>query len=232
MVASTVGSAIAAFVATNLDDLVILMLLFAAVSKPGSPANLARREMRRQDIYSGQYLGFIALVLASLPGFIGGQILPRSWIGWLGLVPIALGLKALWDNRGDSSEAESIQAQSIQALPPKALAAMLQRFGARVWFNPRWLTPQTLGIAALTVANGADNISIYLALFASCTSLQLSLTLAVFLPMVWVWCRGAEYLVTHRALGSLLNRYGSALMPWVLIALGGSIIWEHLWQGT
>ena len=52
--------AVTAFVATNLDNLIILMLFFAQV-KP---------TFRKHHIVSGQYLGFSLLLLASLPGFL------------------------------------------------------------------------------------------------------------------------------------------------------------------
>jgi cadmium resistance transport/sequestration family protein len=83
--AQTLTTAFLAFVATNLDDLLMLMLLFSQVPSRFSP----------RQIFWGRYLGFAALVVLSLPGFFGGLVLPRPVIGLLGLVPIALGLKTL-----------------------------------------------------------------------------------------------------------------------------------------
>ena len=54
----------------------------AIALKPGMPA------LGRRHIVVGQYLGFALLVVLSLPGFLGGLLLPRSWIGLLGVVPI------------------------------------------------------------------------------------------------------------------------------------------------
>ena len=79
------STGITAFVATNIDDIIILLLFFAQVD-----ANF-----RRRHIVIGQYLGFTLLILASLPGFFGGLIVPREWIGLLGLLPIAIGIKQL-----------------------------------------------------------------------------------------------------------------------------------------
>jgi cadmium resistance protein CadD (predicted permease) len=43
---------------------------------------------RRRHIIAGQYLGFTAILVASLPGYFGSLIVPRTWIGILGLVPM------------------------------------------------------------------------------------------------------------------------------------------------
>jgi cadmium resistance transport/sequestration family protein len=81
----TLTTAALAFIATNLDDLLMLMLLFSQVPSRFSP----------RQIFWGRYLGFAALVALSLPGFFGGLVLPKPVIGLLGIVPIAIGLQAL-----------------------------------------------------------------------------------------------------------------------------------------
>src|SRR3712207_1916009 len=91
---TAIPTGITAFIATNIDDLVILLLFFSQVSAT----------FRRRHIVIGQYLGFAALVIASLPGFFGGLVLPRHWIGLLGLVPIAFGISRLLNGDNDSSE--------------------------------------------------------------------------------------------------------------------------------
>ena len=47
------------FAATNIDDIVILMLFYAQVNVT----------FRKRHIVAGQYLGFTALIIACLPGF-------------------------------------------------------------------------------------------------------------------------------------------------------------------
>ncbi len=74
-----------AFTATNLDDILILMLFFSQVNTL----------FRKRHIIAGQYLGFAALVLASLPSFFSSLLLPRPCVGLLGLVPIAIGSSRL-----------------------------------------------------------------------------------------------------------------------------------------
>jgi cadmium resistance protein CadD (predicted permease) len=73
---------VVAFIATNIDDILILLVFFSQVDK----------NFRPWQIVVGQYLGFTILVILSLPGLFGGLILPQSWIGLLGLIPIAIGI--------------------------------------------------------------------------------------------------------------------------------------------
>ena len=82
---TAIPTGITAFCATNLDDILILLLFFTQVNA----------EFRRRDVVFGQYLGFFGLILASLPGFFGGMLFPDAWIGLLGIVPIFIGINRL-----------------------------------------------------------------------------------------------------------------------------------------
>ena len=76
----------AAFSATNIDDIVFLTMFFSQAS-------------RRWHVVIGQYLGFTALVLVSLIGFFGGQVLPHEWLRLFGVGPIAIAIKRLFAKR-------------------------------------------------------------------------------------------------------------------------------------
>ncbi|XZN93786.1 MAG: cadmium resistance transporter [Microcoleus sp.] len=180
-----------AFTATNLDDIVILLLFFSQVNAA----------FRRRHIIAGQYLGFAALVFASLPGFFGRLVFPPEWIGMLGILPIAIGLGRFLN--ADTDDSEAAEAQQSE---PSAFSS--------------FLSPQTYSVAAVTVANGSDNISIYVPLFASSTLENLVVILAVFFTLVGVWCYAAYRLIQMRAIADSLTRYGNHLVPVVLIGLG------------
>jgi cadmium resistance transport/sequestration family protein len=83
-------------------------------------------------------------------------------------------------------------------------------------------------ISAITIANGGDNIGIYIPLFASSSPPQLALILTVFFILVALWCYLAWVLTRQKILAQFLNRYGTTLVPYVLIALGIYIIIENL----
>jgi len=87
---SALVTGVIAFSATNLDDIVFLTVFFS-------------QARRHWHVVVGQYLGFTALVLVSLVGFLGGQILPHAWLRLFGIAPIAIGLRKLFSNRDDES---------------------------------------------------------------------------------------------------------------------------------
>ncbi|HEY9767018.1 MAG TPA: cadmium resistance transporter [Coleofasciculaceae cyanobacterium] len=95
---TTIPTGVTAFFATNLDDILVLLVFFSQVND----------SFRRRHIVLGQYIGFTILVLASLPGFFGSLILPKPWIGLLGIVPIVIGIGRLLEEQTDDlAELES-----------------------------------------------------------------------------------------------------------------------------
>lgn len=194
---TAIPSGITAFTATNLDDLVMLTLLFSQINAT----------FRRHHIVFGQYLGFCVLVMISLPGFFGGMILPRHWIGLLGLIPIAIGLSRWLNHNHDESEEVQENPAESQPLP----------FAS-------FLSPQTYSVAAITIANGSDNLGIYVPLFASSNLGGLLVILCIFFSLIGIWCYASYMLTRQRAIAELLTRYGNYLVPFVLMGLGVFII--------
>lgn len=197
---ATVIAAMTAFAATNIDDIVILMLLFSQEN-----ASFPTRH-----IVVGQYLGFAVLLLVSLPSFFGGMVISKPWIGLLGFVPIAIGIIHLRDNADDDADIQTINASSPKLTP-----------------FTRLLHPQVFQVAAITVANGGDNIGIYVPLFASSNLISLSIILIVFALLIGVWCFVAYQLTRHRAIAPILTRYTKRIVPFVLIGLGLYILFEN-----
>ncbi|SRR5579883_1989679 len=202
----TIITAITAFAATNIDDIVVLMVFFAQVNAVFRP----------RHIIAGQYLGFMALVIVSLVGFVGGMVLPKEWIGCLGIVPIVIGIKQFSDRETDEPIQTVTDGRNRINTPPKT----------RSWLTDL-LVPQTYQVAAITFANGGDNIGIYVPLFASSNGAQLSLLLSIFFLLISVWCGIAYQLTRHPALACVLTRYGHAIVPFVLIGLGIFILLDN-----
>jgi len=148
---TAISTGFTAFTATNLDDILILMLFFSRVNQL----------FRKRHVIAGQYLGFAALVLASLPSFLGSFLLPRPYVGLSGLVPIAIDLSRLVNaNQDDESGAMEMQSSAT-------------------WLSSL-ISPQAYSVAAVTFANGGDNSGIYIPLFASCTWQSMVIILGVF----------------------------------------------------
>jgi cadmium resistance protein CadD (predicted permease) len=83
-----------------------------------------------------------------------------------------------------------------------------------------------LQVATVTVVNGGDNIAAYTPIFATQGPREISATLAIFAILSLVWCFAALGLVRHPALGKPLHRYGHVLLPFILIGLGGLILYR------
>jgi cadmium resistance protein CadD (predicted permease) len=188
-----IAAAAGAFAVTNIDDLVVLAVLFAASQSSGRP--------RPAAIVGGQALGFAGLVAISLAAAAGLQILPEKWLGLLGLVPLALGLRGL-----------------ISAIRVSAF---------RHTDGDEEVVPagNLVAVAGITFANGADNIGIYTPLFLrSGGLLDVAVTLIIFTLGLALWCVAGRYLGGHRAVQAVLGRTGHYLVPLVFIAVGVLIL--------
>lgn len=186
-VLTAVGVAIVVFASTNVDDIFLLSAFF-------SDARFTPRQ-----VVTGQLLGIAALVVASVVCSLLAFVVPEGWIGLLGVAPLALGLRGLWELRpGAAREGDEGAAEE-----PRAQVA-----GSRV-----------LAVAAVTVANGGDNLGVYIPLFSSAPRL-VPFYAAVFAVMTGVWCALGFYLVNNPWIGDRVRRYGRIALPFVLIGLG------------
>ncbi|MEH2140414.1 cadmium resistance transporter [Nostoc sp.] len=198
---------IIAFIATNIDDIIILLIFFTQVNGT----------FRRRHIILGQYLGFTTIIIASLPGFFGGLVVQREWIGLLGLLPIAIGLQQLVYKKEETATVQTVSSDFSQSAPTNPVLAFILSV----------LHPQTYKVAAVTIANGGDNISIYIPLFAGHNLASLGVILSIFFIMVGVWCAIAYFLSLQPTIANILSRYGQAVVPFVLIGLGLFIMYER-----
>ncbi|WP_262286254.1 cadmium resistance transporter [Micromonospora sp. MA102] len=179
------AAAAGVFAATNIDDIVVLTVFFVAARGTGRP--------RPWQIVAGQYAGIGALVGVAVVVAAGLLVVPDPWTGLLGLLPIALGVRALLARRGDGDE------------PPAVVGSLL-------------------GVAGVTVANGADNIAVYVPVFRALDPATGLVWLLVFAALVAVWCAAAALLGNHPRVVSLVGRAGHWLVPAVFIALGVVIL--------
>lgn len=178
------AAAAGVFAATNIDDIVVLTVFFVAARRTGRP--------RPWQIVAGQYAGIGALVGVAVVVAAGLLVVPDPWTGLLGLLPIALGVRALLARRGDDE-------------PPAVVGGLL-------------------GVAGVTVANGADNVAVYVPVFRSLDPATGLVWLLVFAALVAVWCAAAALLGNHPRVVSLVGRAGHWLVPAVFIALGVVIL--------
>lgn len=98
---SLLGVGISAFVATNIDDTFVLILLFSI------PSLLAR------NVIIGQFLGIVLLVVISSSAALLALAIPAFVVGLMGFIPIIIGIKRLTNLRG---KPETIQAMKKEYL--------------------------------------------------------------------------------------------------------------------
>ncbi|SNY44695.1 cadmium resistance transporter [Paractinoplanes atraurantiacus] len=182
-----IGQAVVLFAVTNIDDILILALFFAQ--------GAGRRHLTR-TIAAGQYLGFAGILAVAAAAAFGATFLPEAALPYLGLLPLALGIKGAvqaWRHRDDEQEEEEGE-----------------RSGG----------PRSLEVAAVTFANGGDNIGVYVPVFATAGAAGMTVYVVVFLVLVAVWVAAGRFFATRPVIARALSRWGHVVLPIVLIGLG------------
>jgi cadmium resistance protein CadD (predicted permease) len=187
---TTLGLAVVLFASTNVDDVFVLLALFA------DP------RVHPAAVVAGQVIGMLALVLATLAVSALALVLARSYVGLLGLFPLGIGLWQL------ARRARSDGDDEAPAVTRRNLAA------------------QTVAVTLITIANGGDNLAVYVPVFATRDPFEILLLGGSFLVLTGVWCWLGYLLVSHPRLGAPIRRFAARATPWVLIALGLFILIE------
>jgi len=184
------GLAVVLFLSTNVDDLVVLIAFFA------------NSRFRARDIVAGQYAGLAVLFIVSAAGALLSLVIPKAYLGLLGIFPVLVGIRKLMELRHDRAE----------SAPAKTLGATTGSYG------------NIASVALVTVANGGDNIGVYMPSFAVHSASQIAIIALVFIVMTALLCMLAHWMVSHPRFGAPLRRYGHIFAPLVLIGLGILII--------
>ena len=179
---------------TAVDLLIILMLFFA------------KRKSRKDiiNIYLGQFLGSVSLILLSLLfAFVLNYIPSKEILGLLGLIPIFLGLKVLL--LGDS-DGEAIAKDGLRK-DNKNLIFL---------------------VAMITFAScGADNIGVFVPYFITLNLANLIVTLLTFLVMIYLLVFSAQKLAQVSSVGETLEKYSRWFIAVVYLGLGMYILIEN-----
>jgi cadmium resistance protein CadD (predicted permease) len=162
----------------------------------------AERRLRVRDIVVGQYAGLSVLFAASAAASLVSLVISKAHLGLLGILPILIGVRKLIELRSKGPE------------PGKSMHGGIA------------------GVALITIANGSDNLGIYIPSFVVHSGTEIAIIAVVFAAMTGLWCILAHWMVNHHSLGAPLRRYGHIVAPLVLIGLGililynaGSLTW-------
>jgi cadmium resistance protein CadD (predicted permease) len=158
---------------------------------------------RIRQIVAGQFIGITILYAVSVAGSWATFIMPRASIGLLGLVPVTMGLKGAWELWMSADPGEQASNRSSPAGRNNIAA-----------------------VVAMTVANGGDNVSVYIPLFALRSAPDIAVMGVIFGVMTALWLNLAYWLTRHPTIGAPVRRYTRLLMPFVFIALGVFILYQ------
>ena len=152
----------------------------------------------RWRVVIGQYTGFLAILAVSVLGALGAGLLPDAVIPYLGVVPLVLGIRAgwkVWRERHAPEEEDRVAA------------------GPGIW-----------QVAAVTFANGGDNIGVYVPVFAVAGPGAMTVYAMVFLIGVGAWCAAGWFLASRPLVAKGLARWGHLVLPVVLVGIGLAIL--------
>lgn len=160
------------------------------------------KRFKDREIVVGQLLGIGALIAISFAVSFIGLVVDKAYIGLLGFLPIYFGVKGILQLRTKHTDNEETVIETT---------------------NNR---SNILTVSGVTIANGGDNIGIYVPLFATLAWSQKLSMVAIFFIMTLVWCLVAKYFTRHPLVAKAINRYGHVITPFVLIFLGIYILYE------
>ena len=189
--ATTFLTAVLSFASTNIDDIFVLMILYAQMQ---NSKGIIR-------VVAGQYFGIGFLTALSVLGALGTQIFPPQYIGLLGFLPLFLGIRTWINYRRGQNEEERNTGDHTQI--------------------------SFFSVALLTIANGADNIGVYIPIFSGYSPADFAVTLVVFAVMVALWCYLGYVFASYPYIKRKIVRYRHILVHSVLIALGLFILTKN-----
>jgi cadmium resistance protein CadD (predicted permease) len=167
-------------------------------------AFFADSSFRPRDVVAGQYAGLAFLFMVSVAGALLSLVIPQAYLGLLGIFPILVGIHKLLELRHDPAG----------TVEENELGRANCNYG------------NIVSVALVAIANGADNVGVYLPAFAVHSGSQIAVIALVFVAMTALWCLLAHRMASHPRFGAPLRRYAHIVAPLVLIGLGIWIIYD------
>ena len=164
-----------------------------------SASSRAGGRPRHWQIWAGQYAGFAVLAGLSVAAGRGLALVPERWLWLLALLPLGVGIVSL---------AAAIRSVRRGEPPGSPSAGGL------------------LGVAALTIVNGADDLAAYTPFFAASKPAQVVVTLVVFAACVALWCLAGGLLTRHARVTAAVGRYSHWILPVAFILIGLYVLHE------
>jgi cadmium resistance protein CadD (predicted permease) len=197
-------TAIVSFAATNADDFILLMIL----SADGVSDKISRRH-----IWLGQFISIGLITGLGLLGSILLGFLPKDFDGylfWLGLLPLGLGVFHLIETFIGSRYRRR---QKRRAKVMVATKGNLQKKKITVGH-----------IFAMLFSAGADNVGVYIPLFAKMDAITKTTSVIMFMLLTWLICFLALRISSNQRIEKIITHTESVLVPIILILIGLGIL--------
>ena len=149
--------------------------------------------LKKWHIWAGQYLGFGFLIAASALIGRGLALAPEHWLWLLALIPLGIGIVTL-------AKAFVARSHDEESRPPP----------------PR----STLGVALITIIDGADDLAAYTPFFATAGAGRIWVTCLMFVVCVAAWCVVGGRLTSHPRVTKAIDRHDWWILPAAFIFIG------------
>jgi cadmium resistance protein CadD (predicted permease) len=186
------GIVASAFVATNLDNLLIMVVLLGA------------NVQRRAAVLLGYLLSALSILCVSIVGVALGTLINPGFIGYLGFVPLTLGLYMLYKTLNGKTPSDTDVEPLISKSEPT------------IW----------LATFILMFSNSGDSVAVFLPLLAESGRSSMVIILLTYVVMIILW-GGLSYLISgQRDLALRIERSAEKIVPWVMIGVGTYILMD------
>lgn len=192
---AAVGTACSSFAITNIDDIFVLVTFFAESS--------TNKSMTPLLITIGQYLGFTVIMVVSMIGFGVSLVLPSEPIGFLGLLPVLLGVWKFFGLVFPKREPDT------EEQPTSSRSTRIRNVAQ---------------VALITIMNGGDNIGTYIPLFSQTKGAEIAIYVVIYYILLGVWCLIAFLVMKQKHILSVAQKYAGFVIPFLYLGLGIFII--------
>lgn len=179
----------AAYIGTNLDNLLLLVVMYS------------RFEKHPVMVTAGYFSSMLIIGLITLAIGEAGEFIPLGYLGLLGVIPMMMGIIALW--------------KLFHTTEPVEAAAVAGN-------NASLHVLVTL--ISTQLSNGSDSIITFSALLADSSDAADYMIAPTYLAMIAVFSGMAYYSVKHPRLSQFFVRYGRYVTPFILILVGFYIL--------
>lgn len=153
----------------------------------------------RGAILAGYLLSVLCVLLLSSLGIAINRAVDAGLIGYLGVIPLSLGLWALVQRQRGTTAAEAL----TPVLPARSAL---------------------IGSAALMLGNSGDSLALLLPMMAETAPAGRGLLAIIYLAAAIAWAALAYGVASKAALARVIERRGAAFVPWLMIMLGVYIL--------